>query len=517
MASVTSNVDIQLGPCRDLVHFQRTVDRLITLSNGKGLPVVTSNGLRFKEKGKMDKLTDFFVGGVYAPQITQKIIQFFESNVRWLVQIDSKKLVDRLTILPGIKGNSDALTQLSCIRSIAEQMKTQTPVSEDEEKQNQDHRISFMKLHRNDTHSMDLVFKASDGTVGAHKIFLGTRFKEDCHEVADSETIGLFLDIEYDTVDLQKFKDDSFGKLDRLAEHFAYPELTEKIVKILKQKLERREVSLLSVLPFIVNIPSPLFSHKLLDLIIFARDPKPAIDRMVFDTLQKSKKTPISLFLIGYCHYKFIGTPYSPDQAFFYFSKTSDLGLPVAIYYLGICHRDGIGTQQSIPNAFALISRATELGVPEAWMSLGHMYQHIKSRDYPEIPKDLTEAMRCYQEADRLGCSVAHKSLEHLGKNLLPPSPPPSLEKMVQDASGGDRDAMFLLAESYSKGTNSLQPNEQLALEWYTKASDLGHEQAAQKASALLDKQAQIQASIRQPILEEEGSSSSSAKYMIDN
>lgn len=183
---------------------------------------------------------------------------------------------------------------------------------------------------------------------------------------------------------------------------------------VLRQKLKQREIALLSAIPSILNTPPSLFSHKLFDLILSARDNTSETDLKFFNTLCKNKNNPIALFLIGYCYYKFIGTLYFPDRAFYHFSLASRHGMPLATYYLGICHRDGIGTQQNIPEAVLLLSDAAKSGLSDAWISLGHMYENMKTRTYPEIPKDLKKAIECYEEAKKLGSSHAEKNLARL-------------------------------------------------------------------------------------------------------
>jgi TPR repeat protein len=96
---------------------------------------------------------------------------------------------------------------------------------------------------------------------------------------------------------------------------------------------------------------------------------------------------------------------------------------------------------------------------------------NIESYQWLKMSADLNNHMALYQ----LGCRIYHGIDEQA--DLFK-----ALQLFKQSANGGNKDAMFSVAEYYIDGTvNIVEKDEKLAYDWYFKASELGHIMALNK------------------------------------
>jgi hypothetical protein len=418
-----SAIEIPLEPCPNLVMFLETIERINQLlKDPANIPTAIASGLRIKQKSKiMHKVHSILHRrGSDAEQmdkVQKKIADFIEDNERWYPNLDFEKNLRPLYQLPPF---AHTTYRLDAIAEAIQEKKERDQLLQALGKHLHDQ--STMKNYRKDHSRMDVHFLSSDlQEVSAHKVFLSREFPTNLSHVADAETIGLFLDIEYKVEDPDKFKDDSFEKLLYLSQHFNYLRLTMKIVELFIERLTRPDPPVVTALPFILNIPHYLFCPKLFNLIARILPLNREVSRDFIQHLleyeNKKPGSPNFLFLLGYICYK-QRNGQSRRQASHLFHLASIRGIPLGTFFLGKCFRDGIGVSKSTPLALSLFKEAAKQGVPRSWISLGHMYKKPENRVFPDEVRNDKIVDECYAEAKRLESIDIPTTLENCLKTL---------------------------------------------------------------------------------------------------
>ena len=131
------------------------------------------------------------------------------------------------------------------------------------------------------------------------------------------------------------------------------------------------------------------------------------------------------------------------EKAFEWFKRGAEAGSADAMESLGLAYLYGIGTVPDTEAAKKWLSNAADKGIASAKCALGTRYFE---GDFGE--KDVSKAIEWW-------------------------------EKAAKHEDGGDSTAMLNLGKTYRDGDDGVEKNLDKAVEWLTKASDAGNEDAA--------------------------------------
>jgi len=156
--------------------------------------------------------------------------------------------------------------------------------------------------------------------------------------------------------------------------------------------------------------------------------------------------------------------------------KSIGQGNAAAQYFLGKTYAEGQGVDKNESAAFEWYQKAAEQWYPAAIVQLAWMYARGQgvSKDYMkacEWFQELAVMMRFpegktyLEQLKNQGVREAEAALEALSE----------IQKMLEKANAGDKDAQFGLGKRYSSGTLR---NDQKACQWFRKAAEQGHADA---------------------------------------
>ncbi|MGD0465421.1 MAG: SEL1-like repeat protein [Gammaproteobacteria bacterium] len=177
---------------------------------------------------------------------------------------------------------------------------------------------------------------------------------------------------------------------------------------------------------------------------------------------------PNAGFKLGEIHLQGIGVTKNPNIAISWFQKAATSGLPVAMLQLGNIYRDGITAPPSLKTAVSWYEKAAAAGNIKAMLNLGEIY-----RGWYGMTPNYNKAMEMYVKAAGMGSLEAEYQMARLITNNLVDNNKyavkiSSLIKSLQySANNGNLDAMVGLGDHYMN-----KPNTELALSYYTKASE---------------------------------------------
>ena len=209
---------------------------------------------------------------------------------------------------------------------------------------------------------------------------------------------------------------------------------------------------------------------------------------------------------IGYVYDNGFGVEQDGTKAVEWYTKAADLGDLNAMFCLGRMYEYGVSVEQDGTKAVEWYTKAADLGHSEAMYCLGYEY-YIGFG----VEQDGTKAVEWYTKAADLGHSGAmynlgnmyekgdgveqdhDKALEWYVKSLSS-FPDYEVYKMIVDIlhgedaaekwfeESGDAEKMMALAglyrSNYSENGEQVLPDFDKAIEWYTKAADLGNTDA---------------------------------------
>ena len=213
-----------------------------------------------------------------------------------------------------------------------------------------------------------------------------------------------------------------------------------------------------------------------------------------------------AMYNLGYMYYIGWGVEQDGTKAVEWFTKAADLGNSDAMYNLGLMYDNGWGVEQDGTKAVEWYTKAADLGDSDAMYCLGYMYDNGGG-----VEQDGTKAIEWYTKAADLGNSEAmnnlgyiyakgygveqdhDKALEWYVKSLSS-FPDYEVYKIIVDIlhgedavekwfeESGDAEKMMALAglyrSRYSDNGEQVLPDFDKAIEWYTKAADLGNSEA---------------------------------------
>ncbi len=213
-----------------------------------------------------------------------------------------------------------------------------------------------------------------------------------------------------------------------------------------------------------------------------------------------------AMYNIGYMYVKGEAVEQDGEKAIEWYTKAVDLGNAVAMNDLGYMYAYGEGVEQDSTKAVEWYTKAADLDYSEAMYCLGNMYDNGFG-----VEQDSTKAIEWYTKAADLGHSEAmnnlgymyakgdgveqnnDKALEWYVKSLSS-FPDYEVYKMIVDIlhgedaaekwfeESGDAEKMMALAglyrSNYSEHGEQVLPDFDKAIEWYTKAADLGNTEA---------------------------------------
>ena len=150
----------------------------------------------------------------------------------------------------------------------------------------------------------------------------------------------------------------------------------------------------------------------------------------------------VAMFNAAVSFEKGIGTGQDMNKAFYWYLKSAEAGYELAMYNTALCYLLGMGTEQEPGQAFCWTDRLAQAGNAAGMYNLGYMYQHGIG-----VQENAQLAYTWYRKA----------------------------------AEAGDADGMYMTGWCIENhyGTD----NE--ALEWYRRASENGHEGAAEDIARL--------------------------------
>lgn len=194
------------------------------------------------------------------------------------------------------------------------------------------------------------------------------------------------------------------------------------------------------------------------------------------------------------------------DAAIEWFTKAADLGDSDAMNYLGAMHHNGDGVEEDFGVAMEWFRKAADLGHAQAMSNIAYMYRYGNG-----VAQDGAEAVEWYQKAADSDFSSAlydlgdmyrngegveqddDKALEWYMKFFISMPSYDTFLKMAdilhgEDAAlkwfeeSGDAEKMIALGNMYRSFYNyygeNLFPDFDKAIEWYTKAAELGNPEA---------------------------------------
>ena len=213
-----------------------------------------------------------------------------------------------------------------------------------------------------------------------------------------------------------------------------------------------------------------------------------------------------AMYCLGYEYYIGFGVEQDGTKAVEWYTKAADLGHSGAMYNLGNMYDNGGVVEQDSTKAVEWYTKAADLDYSEAMYCLGNMYDNGFG-----VEQDSTKAIEWYTKAADLGHSEAmnnlgymyakgdgveqnnDKALEWYVKSLSS-FPDYEVYKMIVDIlhgegaaekwfeESGDAEKMMALAglyrSNYSENGEQVLPDFDKAIEWYTKAADLGNTEA---------------------------------------
>lgn len=193
-------------------------------------------------------------------------------------------------------------------------------------------------------------------------------------------------------------------------------------------------------------------------------------------------------------------------KAIEWYTKAADLGNSDAMNFMGAMYHNGDGVEQDFGVAMEWLQKAADLGHAQAMANIAFMYRCGNG-----VAQDGAQAIEWYTKAADLGVLSAlseigdmyrngegveqddDKALEWYVKSLSSIPDYMVYEEIVdilhgEDAAeewfeeSGDAEKMMALAELYRShyyvGEEQLLPDFDKAIEWYTKAADLGNSDA---------------------------------------
>jgi len=164
-----------------------------------------------------------------------------------------------------------------------------------------------------------------------------------------------------------------------------------------------------------------------------------------------------------------VGVEQDGTKAVEWYTKAADLGNTTAMNNLGNMYQTGNGVEQDGTKAVEWFTRAADLGDTDAMNELGYMYEgHGAEQDNDKALEWYVKSLSSFPDYEvyKIIVDILH------GEDAA--------EKWFEES--GDAEKMMALAElyrsNYSDNGEQVLSDFDKAIEWYTKAADLGNADA---------------------------------------
>lgn len=174
----------------------------------------------------------------------------------------------------------------------------------------------------------------------------------------------------------------------------------------------------------------------------------------------------IAQYNLATLHYKGLGTPKDPFEAFKWYRVSALTGNNIAMFRIGMMYLKGDGIEKNCESAFKWIKKSNENSYQEATFQLGKMYYHAKcaKRDYVKA----LEAFEQYYDIISKK-NISNTEIINLEKY--------DVKKRMLETRNYIKDIFYQLGYLHFMGDGFIQ-NTKKALEYWEKAAEEGHKQA---------------------------------------
>ena len=215
-----------------------------------------------------------------------------------------------------------------------------------------------------------------------------------------------------------------------------------------------------------------------------------------------------ALYMLGMYYHYGLGIEKDEEQSFKYYLKAAELGDASAQFEVATCFESGTGTKRNPVQAFQWYQKAAEQGSDKAQYRVGYCYETGWGT---EVNAD--KAMYWYQKAAEQGQGNAKERIAILeqrlkghnaiksenerkekqkhnvtaAKNLADEKKIKLFNNYKRQAENGDKFSQYELGNCYKDGIGT-EIDTTLAVYWYMKAAEQGHESARYMLSLLRGK-----------------------------
>ena len=172
--------------------------------------------------------------------------------------------------------------------------------------------------------------------------------------------------------------------------------------------------------------------------------------------------------VVGLCYRNGFGVERDSRVGLFWLERAATQGIPLAQFLVGNAFEIGADVPQNPEVAFSWMKRAAESGFVLALERLA-LY-HEQGFGTTTSPAN---AQYAREQASKLGSRESHHRLGDEAVSIQGAASTLSFKHYVEAASRGDAEAAFKVARIYETG-GIVPPNNELALEYYERSSNLG-------------------------------------------
>jgi TPR repeat protein len=210
----------------------------------------------------------------------------------------------------------------------------------------------------------------------------------------------------------------------------------------------------------------------------------------IFNWLSSNNQNNLNCnFLLGYFHYKGIGTGEDKTKAFQLFLNAEKQDHDLTVYYLGICYQYGYGTMKDEKSAFNCFFKLSQKDIAAGQLRTGHFYAKGIG-----VKNDKKLAADCYEKASNNGNLSAKYNLGNcylIGK-LVDKDVKKGFELIQQTAeSEFSLNGITMLGFCYHNGIGTKEDKDE-AFKLYKKAANLGDKIAQYNLAQMYEKEDHI-------------------------
>jgi len=190
----------------------------------------------------------------------------------------------------------------------------------------------------------------------------------------------------------------------------------------------------------------------------------------VFEEVE-NEESPGAQYTLGLMYLQGLGVSKNRKLALFWLKKSADQDYYLALHRLGkIYLGDGV-TGADPETAIKYITMAAQKGYSPSQYLLGTLYQTGQQG----VTKDPAAALKWFKLAADQGHKIAKQELA-------------ALSSESEDSSSTDAQAAFDTGYRFLKGRDGVSRDYRQAVEWFSKAAELGHAEAQYNLGELYNK-----------------------------